>query len=100
MTKIIVAVCENKECAKNLYDAGQKLNIDVKYEIQSNGTIENEVELKYIKEATAILFATDEDVENIEGIERFIDCEYYEVDCDTAINKADIVIKEIIDDLN
>jgi len=97
MIKTIVAICENSECAQKLEEAGKILNVDVKYEIQSS---QKKIDSKYIKEATAILFAIDGEVEDIEGIERFIDCEYYEVDSKTAIEKPSVVIKEIMGDLN
>jgi hypothetical protein len=35
----------------------------------------------------------------VEGIERFIDCEYYEVDTNTVINNTVEVLKEIEADI-
>ena len=80
MDKIITVVTNDNDCIKLLEDAGSSMNIEIRYEIQSNGKITNELSINDIKESTAVLFATDGEVEDIEKIERFIDCEYYEVE--------------------
>lgn len=96
----IVAVCENEESKRKLEEAGKKLGYVIIAETQVNETIKNEVSKKDIKEAKAVLFVIDGSVEDIEKIERFIDCEYYEVEPQFVINDAISVINEIISDLN
>ena len=77
MNKIITVVTNDNDCIKLLENAGDSMNVEIKYEIQSNGKITNELSINDIKESTAVLFAIDGEVEKIE---RFIDCEYYEVE--------------------
>ena len=60
----------------------------------------NELSINDIKESTAVLFAIDGEVEDIEKIERFIDCEYYEVEKQFIKNDASAVLNEILSDLN
>lgn len=60
--------------------AGDSIGVEIKSEIQSEGKIINELSVNDIKESTAVLFAIDGEVEEVEKIERFIDCEYYEVE--------------------
>lgn len=98
--KKIVAVCENDKSRKLLIEAGKELGYEIVAELQENNNIINEVSLKEIKEATAVLFVINSSVEEIEKIERFIDCEYYEVEPQFIINDAKAVMKEIIMDLN
>ncbi len=100
MNKTIAVICNNKNCLSKLQEAGTKLNVNIKYEIQSNGKIENKLSEDEILDTNAILFVIDGEVEDIEDIERFIDCEYYEVNSKLIIEKTETVIKEIIDDLN
>lgn len=100
MNKIIVVIANNNDCVKALKNAGDSIGVDIRYEIQSEGTITNELSLKDIKESTAVLFAIDGEVENIEKIERFIDCEYYEVEEQFIKNDAKAVLQEILSDLN
>lgn len=100
MNKIITVVTNENDCIKLLEDAGSSMNIEIRYEIQSNGKITNELSINDIKESTAVLFATDTEVEEIEKIERFIDCEYYEVEKKFIYNDAVSVLKEILADLN
>ena len=80
MNKIIVVVSNDNECIESLKRAGDSIGVEIKYEIQSQGKIINELSINDIKESTAVLFAIDGEVEDVEKIERFIDCEYYEVD--------------------
>ncbi|MGL4910850.1 MAG: PTS sugar transporter subunit IIBC [Romboutsia sp.] len=98
--KKIVAVCENKESKKALEEAGNKLGYEIVAETQINEVINNEISMSDIKEATAVLFVINGSVEDIEKIERFIDCEYYEVEPQYVINDAISVINEIVMDLN
>ena len=100
MKKIIVVVTNDNDCIKLLEDAGSSMNVEIRYEIQSNGKITNELSINDIKESTAVLFAIDGEVEDIEKIERFIDCEYYEVEKQFIKNDAASVLKEILSDLN
>ena len=100
MKKIIVVVTNENECAKLLQDAANNMNVEIKYEIQGNGKIENKLSINDIKESTAVLFAADCEVEEIEDIERFIDCEYYEVEKQFIKNDAQAVLNEILSDLN
>ncbi|MBQ6631843.1 MAG: PTS sugar transporter subunit IIBC [Romboutsia sp.] len=100
MDKIITVVTNDNDCIKLLEDAGSSMNIEIRYEIQSNGKITNELSINDIKESTAVLFATDGEVEDIEKIERFIDCEYYEVEKQFIYNDVVSVLKEILADLN
>ena len=81
MNKIIVVVANNSECIESLKKAGDSIGVD-------------------IKESTAVLFAIDGDVEEVEKIERFIDCEYYEVEEQFIKNDAKAVLQEILSDLN
>ena len=67
---------------------------------KSEGKIINELSINDIKESTAVLFAIDGDVEEVEKIERFIDCEYYEVEEQFIKNDAKSVLQEILSDLN
>lgn len=98
--KKIVAICGNEK-AKNALEEGCKiLGYEVKIEVQQNNEIKGEVSIKDIKEACAVLFAIDGEVEDIDKIERFIDCEYYEVDPKFIVNDAKAVIQEIFIDLN
>ena len=60
----------------------------------------NELSVNDIKESTAVLFAIDGEVEEVEKIERFIDCEYYEVEEQFIKNDAKSVLQEILSDLN
>ena len=80
MNKIIVVVSNDNECIESLKRAGDSIGVEIKYEIQSQGKIINELSINDIKESTAVLFAIDGEVEDVEKIERFIDCEYYEVE--------------------
>lgn len=100
MDKIIVVVSNDNECIECLKKAGDSMGVEIKYEIQSQGKIINELSINDIKSSTAVLFAIDGEVEDIEKIERFIDCEYYEVEEQIIKNDAKLVIKEILSDLN
>ena len=100
MKKIIVVVANNNDCIDHLKKAGDSIDVEIKYEIQSQGKIINELSINDIKESTAVLFAIDGEVENVEKIERFIDCEYYEVEEDVIKNDAKLVLEEILSDLN
>lgn len=100
MNKKIVAVCEDENCRKALEKACNNLGYELKSEIQSQDRIKDEVSISDIQEASIVLFAIDDKVENIENIERFIDCEYYEVGPKFIINDAESVMKEIMMDLN
>ena len=100
MNKIITVVTNDNDCIKLLENAGDSMNVEIKYEIQSNGKITNELSINDIKESTAVLFAIDGDVEEVEKIERFIDCEYYEVEEQFIKNDAKAVLQEILSDLN
>ena len=80
MNKIIVVVANNNDCIESLKKAGDSIGVEIKSEIQSDGKIINELSVNDIKESTAVLFAIDGEVEEVEKIERFIDCEYYEVE--------------------
>lgn len=98
--KKIVAVCTNEESKRALEEAGKNLGYIILAETQINEIIKNEISESDIKEAIAVLFATDGSVEDIEKIERFIDREYYEVEPQYVINDAIAVINEIVTDLN
>lgn len=100
MNKIITVIANSDKCIKYLKSAGDSLGIEIKFEIQSNGEIINELSINDIKQSTAVLFCIDGQVEEIENIERFIDCEYYEVEEKFIINDAKAVLKEILSDLN
>ena len=56
--------------------------------------------LSDIDTSNVVLFVTEKEVEQIEGIERFIDREYYEVLPQFVIEDAKNVISEITMDLN
>ena len=62
--------------------------------------IKNKLSNENIKSSNVILFVTDKSVEDIEEIERFIDCEYYEVEPKFVIENPINVINEIATDLN
>lgn len=98
--KKIVVICSNEKCKSLLEEAGKSLGYEIMVETQINEVVNNEVSEKDIKEAMAVLFATDGTVEDIEKIERFIDCEYYEVEPQYIISDAVAVLKEIISDIN
>ena len=96
----IVVVCDNNECAKLLQEAGQELNFEVVCEVQNGVDISNEISEGEIRLSNAVLFAIDGEVEDIEKIERFIDCEYYEVEPKFVVADAKNVLSEIVSDIN
>lgn len=100
MKKKIVSICENKESARALKLVEDELGLDIICEIQDGISIENEVSQNDIKDAIAILFVIEYEVEEIEKIERFIDYEYYEVEPKYVIENAKSVVNEIISDIN
>jgi len=100
MKKIITVVANDNECVECLKNAANDTGVEIKFEIQSHGNIINELSINDIKESTAVLFAIDGEVEEVEKIERFIDCEYYEVEEQFIKNDAKLVLKEILEDLN
>ena len=100
MKKIITVVVNDSECVEYLKNAANDVGVEIKFEIQSHGKIINELSINDIKESTAVLFAIDGEVEDIEKIESFIDCEYYEVEKQFIYNDASAVLKEILADLN
>lgn len=98
--KKIVAVCENEKSKLALEEAGKSLGYEIIAETQIKEVISNEVSQNDIKEASAVLFVIDKSVEDIEKIERFIDCEYYEVESKFVIDDAKNVLSEISSDIN
>lgn len=98
--KNIVAICENIQSAEAIKSAGKELGINVVCEMQENCKIQNEISEAEIRNACAVLFVISIEVEDIEKIERFIDCEYYEVEPKYVINDAKSVIKEIMEEIN
>ena len=100
MGKSIVVVCECEKCLQILQNAGKELGINIKGEVQLENKIKGELEIKDIKESTAILFSVNKPVEEIENIERFIDFEYYEVEPKFILEDAKAVLKEILSELN
>lgn len=100
MSLKIAAVCDNELSGKILKEAGEKLGIIVNYEIQDFTGIKNELSLMDIVTSNVVLFVTENEVEQIKGIERFIDREYYEVLPQFVIGDAKNVISEITMDLN
>ena len=96
----ISVVCDNKECATLLESAGKELNIEVVCEVQNGVDISNEISESEIRLSNAVLFAIDGEVEDIEKIERFIDCEYYEVEPKFVVADAKNVLLEIASDIN
>ena len=100
MKKIITVIANNNDCIEYLKKAGDSIGVEIKFEIQSDGKIINELSVNDIKQSTAVLFAINGEVEEIEKIERFIDCEYYEVEENFIINDSKLVLQEILSDLN
>lgn len=100
MSLKIAAVCDNELSGKILKETGEKLGIIVNYEIQDFTGIKNELSLMDIATSNVVLFVTENEVEQIKGIERFIDREYYEVLPQFVIEDAKNVISEITMDLN
>ena len=100
MSLKIAAVCDNELSGKILKETGEKLGITVNYEIQDFTGIKNELSLMDIATSNVVLFVTENEVEQIKGIERFIDREYYEVLPQFVIEDAKNVISEITMDLN
>lgn len=100
MSLKIVAVCDNELSGKILKETGEKLGLIVKYEVQDFTGIKNELSLSDIDTSSVVLFVTEKDVEQIEGIERFLDREYYEVLPQFVVEDAKNVISEITMDLN
>ena len=96
----IAAICDNELCGKILKESGEKLNIIVRYEIQNHQRITGKLSINEIESSNIILFVTEKNVEEIEGIERFINREYYEVLPEFVIKDAQNVISEITMDLN
>ncbi|MEG1142733.1 MAG: PTS sugar transporter subunit IIBC [Clostridia bacterium] len=100
MTKNIVAVCDNEICKKELEKACKYLGFIIKAEVQKDFKIKNEISIEEIKSSNVVLFAIDGTVEDIEKIERFIECEYYEVEPKFIIKDAKAIIDEIVSDIN
>lgn len=100
MSKNIVVICDNDNCAKALQEAGKELGFNIICEIQSGANIKNEITENEIRESMAVLFAIDGAIEDIENIERFIDCEYYEVEPKFVLADAKNVLSEIASDIN
>lgn len=96
----ISVVCNNEEIAKLLSKSCRQLGYEINCEVQEENKIKNKLSNENIKSSNAILFVTDKNVEDIEEIERFIDCEYYEVDPKFVIENPINVINEIVTDLN
>ena len=48
MNKIITVVTNDNDCIKLLENAGDSMNVEIKYEIQSNGNITNELSINDI----------------------------------------------------
>ena len=100
MSLNIVAVCDNEESAKSLINGGKEIGYNIYCEIQDGNDIKNELSIQSIKNSNVVLFVTNRNVEEIDGIERFIDREYYEVEPQFVINNPINVLKEIASDLN
>ena len=100
MNNVIAVVVNNNDCIEYLKKAGDSIGVEIKYEIQSEGKIINELSINDIKESTAVLFSIDGEVEDVEKIERFINCEYYEVEEQFIKNDAKAVLEEILSYLN
>lgn len=100
MSLNIVAVCDNEESAKSLINGGKEIGYNIYCEIQDGNNIKNELSIESIKNSNVVLFVTNRNVEEIDGIERFIDREYYEVEPQFVINNPINVLKEIASDLN
>ena len=100
MSLNIVAVCDNEESAKSLINGGKEIGYNIYCEIQDGNDIKNELSIESIKNSNVVLFVTNRSVEEIDGIERFIDREYYEVEPQFVINNPINVLKEIASDLN
>ena len=96
----ISVVCNDEEIAKLLTKSGKELGYEINCEVQEENKIKNKLSSENIKSSNAILFVTDKNVEDIEDIERFIDCEYYEVEPKFIIENPINVINEIVTDLN
>lgn len=96
----IAAICDNDLCGKILKETGEKLGITIKYEVQDSKGIIGKLSISEIQSSNIILFVTERNIEEIDDIERFIDCEYYEVLPEFVIKNAQNVISEITMDLN
>lgn len=96
----IAAVCDDELSGKLLKEASSKLGIILNYEIQNEEGIINKLPNGIIQNSNIILFVTSKEVEQIIGIERFIDREYYEVSPKFVIENPSNVISEITLDLN
>ena len=51
MNKIIVVVSNDNECIESLKRAGDSIGVEIKYEIQSQGKIINELSINDIKDS-------------------------------------------------
>jgi len=100
MSLNIVAVCDNEQSAKSLINGSKEIGYKVYCEIQDGKNIKNELSIENIKNSNVVLFVINRSVEEIDGIERFIDREYYEVEPQFVINNPINVLKEIASDLN
>jgi len=100
MSLNIVAVCDNEQSAKSLINGSKEMGYNIYCEIQDGNNIKNELSIDSIKKCNVVLFVTNKSIEEIDGIERFIDREYYEVEPQFVINDSINVLKEIASDLN
>lgn len=96
----IAAICDNQLSGELLKEAGANIGIIVNYEVQSENGIINKLCDNTIQNSNIVLFVTEKEVEQIEEIERFIDCEYYEVLPQFVIENPANVLSEITLDLN
>ena len=79
--------------------AAKELNIDMKYEVQKENVIINELSNEEIKSSDAILFVTQKEIEQIIDVERFIHMDYYQVVPVFIMQDAKSILIEVRDDL-
>ena len=99
MSVKISAICDTDDAGLKLMKAAKELNIDMKYEVQRDNVIINELSNEEIKSSDAILFVTQKEIEQIIDVERFIHMDYYQVVPVFIMQDAKSILIEVRDDL-
>ena len=101
--KKIVAVCvcpmglaHTFMAADSLEKAAKELGVEIKIETQGADGVQNELTKKDIAEADAVILAL---AITPQGMERFDDCDPYEITLKEAIREGKDILEEIVNEL-